>query len=224
MNTPEAPTLSLAQAPLLAHVPAADRQALREAAIVRSYAAGQTVALEGDTLREALFVGEGLVRLRRLSLEGREHVLGWYGAGSCLNLPSVLDGGPLPASLEAVTDATLLAVPDGRLRALLAGNPAFAADVLLEMAAQNRALSRMAGDLALYSVRARLARFLLEHADNDPPGQRWTQADIAAQIGTVRDVVGRTVRTFADEGLLRREKGRLRIADRDRLEQVAHEA
>jgi CRP/FNR family transcriptional regulator len=71
-------------------------------------------------------------------------------------------------------------------------------------------------------VRARLARFLLSMGQGRAaPARHWTQEEIAAHIGTVRDVVGRTLRLFSHKGLIRRERGRLVITDRDGLEQVA---
>ncbi len=217
------PTISLARAPLLAQLSAEALARLEASASLRAYAPEQVIALEGDPCQEAYFVSDGMVRARRISLEGREHVLGYLGAGACLNLTSALDGGPLLASLEAIADTDIIAVPAERLRALLADDPGLAAAAVLQLAAENRRLSRMAGDLALHSVRARLARFLLDHAEYSPPQQRWTQAAIAANIGTVRDVVGRSLRSLADEGLIRRERGRVRVIDRERLERAAHE-
>ncbi len=70
---------------------------------------------------------------------------------------------------------------------------------------------------SLHTVRGRLARFLLEHAEGERGAEagaatvfrRWTQEEIAAQIGTVREVVARTLRASADAGLLRIEGHRM---------------
>jgi CRP-like cAMP-binding protein len=216
-------SLALLHTPLLAGLPADAHARLAAAASARVYEPEQVIALEGDPSPEALFVRQGLVRARQISLEGREHVLGYLGPGSCLNLAPALDGGPLLASLEALQQTEIVALPGALLRALLHEQAEFAAAVALALAADNRRLSGRAKELALHSVRARLAAFLLRHAEYAPPLQYWTQAAIAADIGTVRDVVGRGLRSFAEEGLIRREQGRLRIVDRARLEQAAHE-
>ena len=71
-------------------------------------------------------------------------------------------------------------------------------------------------DLSLRTVRARLARFLLEQSEADAP-VRWTHAEIAARIGTVRVVVSRTLRDFAAEGILDVQRQRIAVADRDAL-------
>jgi hypothetical protein len=76
-------------------------------------------------------------------------------------------------------------------------------------------------DLALHTARTQLARFLLTQAEEGQPRRSWTQEEIAAQIGTVREVVGRTLRAFAAAGLIRRERGRLVVMDRVGLEREA---
>lgn len=189
----------------------------------RMYAAGQVIVFEGDPCREVYFVAEGLVRLRQVTLEGREHVLSYVGPDGALNLAAVLDGGHALAGADAVTDSVVYAVPCDRFREAMRASQEVSEAVALTLARENRRLAAMVRDLALYSVRARLARFLLQHAEYEPPQERWTQSAIASSIGTVRDVVGRALRAFADEGLIRRERGRLRIADRERLEEIAHE-
>jgi CRP-like cAMP-binding protein len=92
-----------------------------------------------------------------------------------------------------------------------------------------RHLSDAVEGLALYDVRIRLARCLLGYtgrhnegaraSDDDASRRDWpcppylTQGELAAQIGTVRDVVGRTLRSFTREGLIRRERGRVVVTD-----------
>ena len=68
------------------------------------------------------------------------------------------------------------------------------------------------------SIRTHLARFLLSQAANGRRSSRhWTHQEIAAHIGTGRDVVRETLRSLAKEGLIRRERGRLVVTDMDRL-------
>jgi len=87
---------------------------------------------------------------------------------------------------------------------------------LQELSDCGRHLGGLAYDLSLRSVRGRLARFLLMQA-NSPSSARWTHEQIAMQIGTVREVVSRTMLAFVKEGLVRLERGRIVIADAERL-------
>jgi len=67
-----------------------------------------------------------------------------------------------------------------------------------------------------------LARFLLSLLPGHSVSSRaWTQEEIAARVGTVRDVVGRELRTLFDAGLVRREQGPLVVSDQIALRRVA---
>ena len=82
--------------------------------------------------------------------------------------------------------------------------------------------SDWAEEVAVNTVRAHLARFLLSQAaDGRRPSRPWTQQEVAVHIGTGRDVVGETLRSLAREGLIRRERGRLVVTDVERLRREA---
>jgi CRP/FNR family cyclic AMP-dependent transcriptional regulator len=195
----------------------------------RTFSPGQVIVLEGEPCQAVYFVAQGVVRTGRLSPEGREQVLAYLGPGEPFNLVPALDGGPTLATVDAVTDATLYTISCERLRGIMRDHHGVALAVMERLGAEVRRLSDMVEDLALHTVRTRLARFLLTHAsaelsevaEGTQPSKRWTQEEIAAQIGTVRDVVGRALRTFADDGLIRRERGRLVVVDRAGLERAA---
>jgi len=195
----------------------------------RSFSPSQMVILEGEPCRAVYFVVQGVVRIHRLSPEGREQVLAYLGPGEPFNLVPALDGRPNLATVDAVTDTTLYSIPCERFRRIMRDHPEVALAVTERLAAEVRRLSDMVEDLALHTVRTRLARFLLAHAstelgeiaDGTKPSRRWTQEEIAAHIGTVRDVVGRTLRIFANDGLVRRERGRLVVVDQAGLEREA---
>ncbi|MBM4430728.1 MAG: winged helix-turn-helix domain-containing protein, partial [Chloroflexi bacterium] len=82
-------------------------------------------------------------------------------------------------------------------------------------------LTDLVEDLSLRTVRARLARFLLEHAEEQEVPRRWTQDEMAARLGTVRDMIGRTLKAFADAGLLRMDRQRIVLLDRQGLQTEA---
>jgi CRP/FNR family transcriptional regulator len=202
-----------------------DEQALAEIAPhvrVHAFEPGQDIALAGEPCSEIHIVASGTIRARRLSLEGREYVLEYIRSGQALNLAAALDSGTNLANGEALTRTTTYAIACDRFRQFVRAHPAVAVAALARLSSQVRHLSDTVEDLALHSVRARLARFLLSSGDPiATPARHWTQEEIAAHIGTVRDVVGRTLRVFARSGLIRRERGRLVITDRDGLEQEA---
>ena len=89
---------------------------------------------------------------------------------------------------------------------------------MLMLSQKLQQFNELAYDLSLRSVRARLAKFLIEH-DNDE--QEWTQNAIASKIGSVREVVSRTLRGFVKEGLIIIDRHQIKILDLAGLEQIA---
>jgi CRP/FNR family cyclic AMP-dependent transcriptional regulator len=213
---------ALAQLPLFARLGDGDLQEIAPHIRERAFSSGQTIVLEGEPCQAVYFVVRGVVRSYRLSREGREQVLAYLGPGEFFNLVSVLDGEPTMVSVEGLTEGMLYAVSSEHFRRIVREYHEAALAVTERLAAEVRRLSDMVEDLALHTVRVRLARFLLTQAEHPQhPSFQWTQAEIAAHIGTVREMVGRTLRTFAADGLIRQEQGRIIVKDREKLEQEA---
>jgi CRP/FNR family cyclic AMP-dependent transcriptional regulator len=212
---------SLSQLPLFARLEPVALQRIAPHMHEQTLAPGQVAVWEGEPCAAVYFVVHGLVRTRRMSLNGREHVLAYLGPGECFNLVPALDGGPNPVTVDAVTATTLYRVACAECRQILADHCELAHAVLEHLATEVRRLSDMVELLALHSVRARLARFLLDYAEGRAPARQWTQEQIAVHIGTVREMVGRTMRDLARDGLIRRERGRIVVMDRAGLEREA---
>jgi len=191
-------------------------------AICHTYAPGETIIIEGDPCQAAYFVAQGQVRVYRLSPAGREQVLVRLGPGQAFNtVPPFKPHGVNHATVEALIPVTLYAITCKDFHRLVDECPEVALALLRDFAGRLDHLTNLVEDLSLRTVRGRLARFLLEHAEAGAVAQRWTQEEIAAHLGTVRDMVGRTLRAFTDAGLVRMERQRIVLLDRERLEAEA---
>jgi CRP/FNR family transcriptional regulator len=189
----------------------------------RTAVPGETIIFEGDSCEAAYFIAEGQVRVSRLSRSGREQVLARLGSGQAFNtVPPFQPNGVNHATVEALTPATLYVITSDDFRRLVGECAELALVVLRDFADRLDHLTDLVEDLSLHTVRGRLARFLLEHAEAEGVSRRWTQEEIAAHLGTVRDMVGRTLRAFADAGLVRMERERIFLLDREGLEAEAH--
>lgn len=192
------------------------------AAVRRTFAPGETVIIEGDPCQAAYVVGEGQVRVYRMSAGGRQQVLAQLGPGQAFNtVPPFQPQGVNHASVEALTPLVLYAIPVDDLRRLVRECPELALAILQDFADRLDHLTDLVEDLGLRTVRGRLARFLLEHAEAGAVTRRWTQEEIAGHLGTVRDMVGRALRAFVDAGLIAMERQRIVLLDRPGLEDEA---
>jgi CRP/FNR family cyclic AMP-dependent transcriptional regulator len=188
----------------------------------RPFAPGQMVILEGEPCRAAYFVAAGRVRVYRLSASGRQQVLLVLGPGEAFNtVPAFQPQGRNHATVEGITSGLLYVLAAEDLRRLVVECPDLALAVLQDFADKLDHLTDLVEDLSLRTVRSRLARFLLEQADGGAAAPRWTQDEMAAQLGTVRDVVGRTLRAFADANWVRLDHNRIVLLDREGLQAEA---
>lgn len=199
------------------------RRAVAAAASVVQLEAGQVIALEGDEAPPVFFVLDGLVVGYRLALDGRAQTLTRLHVGDPFYMPCALgDCKRAPVSTRAACDSLLLQLSQEAFRALVDEHPQLARAALTELANKVSRFVRLAGDLGILSVRARLARLLLELADGcEPPVVRGTQEDLAAAIATVREVVSRHLHELADAGVIRIKRGRVELLDVAALRQEA---
>lgn len=192
---------------------------LARALIARTLGKDAVVFLEGEPCEGLYFVREGAVKIFKLSSEGREQILSYVHRGGSFNEVAVFDGGPNPANVIAVEPTQLWIVPRQVVIATLQKYPDVALAVIRNLGTRLRHLVNLVEDLALRQVSARLARLLLETATSKTP-LPLTQQEMAAHLGTVREMIGRSLRQMEARGLIRVEHGRITLVDRAGLEKM----
>ena len=217
----------LCSVPYFAGLPVDILTALATVAVERRYARGQIIFLEGEPCAGLFIVGSGGVKIYKLSPQGREQILHRLGAGSTFNDVAVLDGGPNPACAAATELSVLWSISRPDIQRLAQAYPVLAWALIESIARRARHLVEMVEDLALRSVKARLAKLLLAEAQRSAAqseidrDRMVTQSEMAARLGTVREMVGRALRELADEGLIAMNRHRIVIADREGLSAIA---
>jgi len=182
------------------------------------YRPGDHIMFEGEQPPGLFFVRRGRVRLSRTAADGREQVLAMVGPGENFNAVPLFDGRPNPTTARAMSPVHCLLLPRDALLALLRKHPDLALAALGEMAGQLRDLVVLVEDLAFRSVRERLARQLLHEAGEGTA--ELTHQELAERTGTVREIAGRALRRLAQEGLVRLERGRVIVLDREGLARI----
>lgn len=217
-------TRRLTQSALLLGLPPVIAEQMAAEMYELAFAPDQLVMLPQEPCKAVYMVAQGVIRGYFSSTEGREFILDYLVPGDFLNLDVAVAQQPTYMMANALVHTTLYAIPTPRFQALMRDHPALTENISRYLAQRVHRLSLIIEGLALHSVRTRLARFLLARADGKFPHQTWTQDDIAANIGTVRDVVGRILREFIRTGVLRRERNRMVIVNRKALEYEAMQA
>ncbi len=184
---------------------------LAQRAVARSCSAGEMIFAEGDACSGLYVVETGHVRIFKSSAAGREQVLSIDGPGSSIAEVPVFDGGVYPASAVALDEATLLLIRKEDFNELCLAHPQVALKVLRVLGARLRRLVGIIEELSFTTVRHRLASLLLRLAQLD--GKKTSDGvaialpannqELAAQIGTVRELVSRNLSRLQAEGILR---------------------
>ena len=214
----------LARVPIFTDLSEAELKFLADRAVTKRYAAGELIFSEGDACAGLYVIKSGDVRIFKTSAGGREQVLTLEHAGNSIAELPVFDGGAYPASATAATDLALLFVSRNDFRALCLEHPEVALKVLRMVGLRLRRLVGIIEELSFTTVRHRLAALLMRFARE--AGHRSGRAqvklpsnqELAAQIGTVRELISRNLSRFQAEGLIAMEGKNITIPDLAKLE------
>ena len=205
--------------PMLQGLASASLAQLAARAIRRDYTPGAVIFLEGDAAPAFYYVDSGWVKIVKMSSEGREQILYVWGPGELFGGVGVFVNRPAPATAIALEATTLWVLPSETIRRMFTRDPTLALPVLDFMATRISELVELVADLSLHTVTARLARLLLEQAQDDLIHRRsWaTQSEMAARLGTVPDVLSRALRGLVEAGLIQVQRHQIQILDRQGL-------
>jgi len=213
----------LSALPYFAELDPATLKTVAQAAVRRDYETGQVVFWEGEPCAGLYVVQDGWLKMVKLSSDGREQVLRIVSAGETFNEVGVFTTAPNPVTVVALEPSTVWIIRRKVMLRLLDQHPGMARRILQNLAEHVLYLVSLIEDLSLRTVEARLARHLLERAsDGRLHRRRWTtQAEMAARLGTVLEVLNRALQRLVAEGLIEVERHQIRILDRAGLEAKA---
>ena len=186
---------------------------------LREYERGDVLFWEGDECAGLHIVESGSVKLYRVSPQGRQYIIAVLTDGETCNEVPAFDGGTNPVNVEALETTRVWVVDAKMLLDLIKSKPDFALKVLGKFGQNLRNLVGRISELAFYQVTNRLARLILEMSREPHPP--WTQEQLAARLGTVREVVSRSLRELEKSGAIRMEDRRILIADDDIMQEWA---
>jgi CRP/FNR family transcriptional regulator, polysaccharide utilization system transcription regulator len=216
---------------LFCGLPAQARDRLEQGKTTHAFRRGQPVFYAGSSSQNLFVVRSGRVKVFRTWRGGEEQVLRLLGPGELLGYRPLLANEPYVASAEAVEDSTLCIIPAATVRELLRDVPGLALELLAKLARELRLSEDLMMDLIYRPIRQRAARLLLrlleDNRDGDEPAviqsQHFRRQDMARMIGTTPETFSRTLRGFAQRGLVTLTRDRICIRDQALLSKAAGE-
>lgn len=167
--------------------------------------------LAGDEAAGLFVIAAGAVRAFRTGADGREQIIHVERAVATIAELPVFDGGSYPSTVAAEEDKTKVYFLDKkRVRAVCMEHPEVALAATRLLAARLRRCAELVESLSLREVGQRLARLFLaeaettgiQTADGVRIKQKLTHNQLAARIGTVREVVTRVLLRLQSQGLV----------------------
>jgi CRP/FNR family cyclic AMP-dependent transcriptional regulator len=203
---------------LFADLSESDREAINKLAVTRSYAKNTLVMCEGDRSDSLYIVLTGKVKVFLSDEEGKEVTLNTQGPGEYFGELAMLDEAPRSASVVTVEDTKLAVVSKAAFDECLEKNPKIALTLIRGLARRLRELTENVRNLALMDVYGRVARTLLDLAE-DKGGkqvisQKLTQREIASMVGASREMVSRILRDLSVGGYITIENRIITINER----------
>ena len=165
---------------------------------------------EGDACRGLFIVGHGKIRIFKVSARGREQILSIEGPGSSFAELPVFDGGTYPASATASAEAEILFISRKDFQDFCREHPEVGLKVIAVVGSRLRRLVGIIEDLSFTTVRQRLIGLIVRLAqvsskrtsDGVQVEFDKTKQDLAAELGTVRELVSRNLGRLQAEGYL----------------------
>lgn len=212
----------LRQLPYFAYVTGSSLDELARKAVRRTYGPGTMIFLEGESSAGLWIVEAGRVKAYKLSPDGQEYILRFFGPGDTFNDLAALDNAPNAASAMAVTDVTAWVIPVAAFTEALRDDHALSLAVIQGLVGRVRHLVGQVEDLALRPVTARLAHFLLEQIDDPTLAHpAVTRALIASHLATTPESISRSLRVLEEAGAIRFDRQRIIISQVDVLRDLA---
>lgn len=215
----------IAQNHIFSSLSPADQEELAEFAITRTYQKGEWITHYGDVWPYLFIVEEGVVTPLKESSEGRSLIVVELGAGDVFwGLSFFLDDAPMPVALVAKQASRIAMWSIDRIKPLLFENGQMSWELTRLMVQRMQYASDILDEFAFQPVTGRLARLLLEHYDGavgDYVARDMTLDEMAARIGTTREMVCRQLYKLADEGTIEISRTEFMISDQGRLETIA---
>ena len=214
----------LATVPLFSGIDRTELQRFADMTRERFYPRGSVILFENDPGDSLFVVRQGRVKVVLIGEDGREVILGVLGVSDHFGELSLIDDRPRSAHVIAMDDSHLLVLRREDFRKRVEASPAVAWALLGELSRRLRRADEKIGGLVLLDVPGRIARLLLDLADESGGStieKRLTHQTIAQMIGASRETVSRAMKDFQEANWVSIERRRITLADRPALEQRA---
>jgi len=184
----------------------------------RTVAKGEALFHQGDPAIAMYLVESGLVKVFRVTSDGKEHIFHFISAGETFAEAALFEDRTYPASATALEAGTVFTFSRQALLSGIARHPDMALALFTSMSRLVRELVRQFHLVSSEPAESRFGRFLLEELQRQPPGVivvplSMRKLDLAAYLGISPETLSRTMKRFANEGLIEVQGSDIKVLD-----------
>jgi CRP/FNR family transcriptional regulator len=192
---------------------------------IEKFEKNRSILRQGQMCPGLYCVGEGGVRVYKLSPKGKEHMLHYASPGSTFAEVAVLGDFPCPAYADAAEDTICAVIPAAAFRRLLADHHEFCLQFVEGMAGWVRQLVGLLEDVVLRDAAGRVAGYLLRQ-DEQKARTAFTlpvlKKDLASHLNLTTETLSRTLRRLAEAQLIEMpDAQQVRVLNHEAMEAVA---
>jgi len=186
-----------------------------------SFERREIISWEEEPCSGLFIIHKGSVKLFKVSPQGRELIIRTYPEGTTFNEVPVFDGGTNPINTAALEDSELWLIEAQAIQDTMSRHPSMCKAVIQNLCKNLRSLVIVVEELSFYQVTNRLARLISQTPQDELEGENnnhLTQDHLAARLGTVREVVARSLRELERCGAIRVDRRKIMVTDERLLE------
>lgn len=199
--------------------------ALAEIAVEKHFGKGQIIFLEGDKGKGFFVVCLGLVKIYKISPEGKEKILRLVKPHDIFGPVPVFSGETYPANADAMKPTIVLFFPHDGFIQVIRSSPDIAINMLSILSERLRQFTIQVEDLSLKEIPSRLAAYFLhvskEESRNDAFTLEIPKGQLASLLGTIPETLSRIFSKMREAGIIESEGNKIKILDMESLKNLA---
>lgn len=202
-------------------------QKIDDVSIARNYSKGKMIFMEGDPGEAFFYIKSGLVKISKLSSDGREHILHILNEGHVFAEVTLFSASDYPATAEVLEEAEIGMIKNAALEKLIIETPEISLALIKYLNKRLIEAQNKVRNLALYDTFGRTAQALVKLAEDY--GKKTTtgieldlnisRQELANMVGTTRETVIRVLSAFKKEMSIELDKSSIIIRDIEKVKQ-----
>lgn len=215
----------ISRVPSFSGLPESQLKEIKDIAVERHYNKGEIIFSDGEKGNGFFVVVEGLVKIFKVSSEGKEQIFHIYGPGEPFGQVAVYAGLSYPASSQAILKSRVLFLPRAAFVDLITRIPSLAMNMLAVLSRRLREFTVQVENLSLKEVPGRLAAYLLflsdEEGKKDMVTLNISKGQLASLLGTIPETLSRIFARMTELNLIEMDGRNIKLLNRNGLEELA---